>query len=132
MRRRAEPRSFTLLEAVLATVILSSVVVVCLELRAQTVRHATRIDARQQVMRETDSLLTMATGGFLGEPQVDAESRTLTWTGSHLGSPYEVVASPVEMDNPAAHVTDLALSPKITLWRFAIEYRGERTEVLWR
>lgn len=123
---------FTLLEAVLALAILSSVMVVCLGMRAQGIAGAQRLSQRQETDREVEAIFQMLTAGLLPPAVVDRESHARTWSGGHLGHSYTLVATRVERANPVAREkAGAALAERIALFRYELTYRGRTAEFFW-
>lgn len=128
--RRAR-RGFTLLEAVLAMAILSSVLVVALGVRAQSMSLATRLDADRRALIGQEELFAMVLEGLLPLSQNDARSRTRTWSGEHMGLPYLIVATPVDITTPLPEEVRGTLAPGVVMFRYTLTYAGRESEVLW-
>lgn len=133
--RSATPRiraAFTLLEAIVAIVILTSVALVCLQLRAQSAAQAARLREHQAIERALDTILTMAEAGLLPDPagpEEDDPLQRVEWTGEHLGEPYvctrvrEVVANPIaDSQSPGANT--------ILVDRYTVEYQGRDARMI--
>lgn len=96
--------AFTLLEAMIALIVLAGVASACLQLRAQALRG--RAAAAEATSREAalQDLLDSAIAGFLGDPaqrpDEDDETPRTVWTGELHGQPYEVVREVVQRTNP--------------------------------
>lgn len=105
-------RGFTLLEAVIALVILSSFVVACLQLRLNGLRAGQEIASSQRLERAFDDIIELAGARLLPEPIVerddDNDIARIVWRGEHAGFTYECVAdqmiapAPDWMDTPIA------------------------------
>ncbi|MEM8834390.1 MAG: type II secretion system protein [Planctomycetota bacterium] len=122
------PRAFTLLESLLALGIVSSVLIVTLALRTQSMQQGDRLASMLAIEREADALTTMAMEGMLGNPDIEAGSAV--WTGVHLERPYRVVARPVVMRNPVAGASNMPLAETVTVVEFTVEYRGRSLDFL--
>ncbi|MCA8962864.1 MAG: hypothetical protein KDC38_20210, partial [Planctomycetes bacterium] len=123
--RRAPIRSgMTLLEAVLALAILSSVLIVCLELRARMIRHTDALQRSQMVERETQNLFLMASTRSLPDPRVDKENERYIWEGEHLGSPYTITAKIEQLPAPTTTDQPDAEARTVTMWRYDLSYMG--------
>jgi type II secretory pathway pseudopilin PulG len=126
--------AFTLLEAVLALAILSSLVVVAMSIRAQSLAQTQRLEARAAAQRETQAIIDMAHAGLLPDPEVDPRTLARTWRWTHLGEPFTLTATRHEAPNPAGALTapgGRPLSDRIVLWRYELDYRGLTTEFYW-
>lgn len=132
MRALLRHSGFTLLEALLAIVILSGVLLVCLGIRSQSMRVSVDVHARLGLEREIDDLFTMVTTGTLPDPVIDRRARALTWEGEHLGEPFIIKATPVSAPNPVYGLVSAAVEREVTVWSYTIMYRGRTTEFLWR
>lgn len=127
MRRVA---GVTLLESVIAIVIIAAVAGASLELRSRSM-HA-RLAAAQaaETAGVLDALLRKATGGLMGEAQLtsaDDDGRVRrVWTGEQGGDPFEVIVEDIEQANPLAARGDDESS--IALRRYTARFRGQRAE----
>lgn len=100
MRRR----SFTLLEVVIALVILSTFAVVTLQLRLDGLIAGRRIAQNQRTQHALDEVLELAVNAMLPAPAVERDDAgkivRVTWRGDHLGEPFisimEVVDVPAQ------------------------------------
>lgn len=136
MRARATSRrAFTLLEAVIALVVLSSVVVSVLSLRSQTLRSAQRLSERRFVERETDSIFRMLLAGMLDQPEREESSGRVTWTGTHLGEAYKIVREYTRLENPMLREASIeqgrVVSPEISVWKYTITLSGRTNTFYW-
>jgi len=101
-------RGLTLLESVVALVILSSVVVVSIQLRTQSLaqgRHLARVQVSHRI---ADDLLELAHGNILGpgtRTRPDDPTRETVWEGEHGGQPYRCVRKIVQVPDPLRHQT---------------------------
>ncbi len=120
----------TLLEAVLALAILTTVLVVCLDLRARMLRHTVSLQRSQLIDREAQNLFVMVSSRSIDEPRVDKEDRAYIWEGDHLGSYYTITARPVNLPSPIAENADKAAPQTVPMWRYELEYMGETVEFL--
>lgn len=117
----------TLLEAVLALAILSSVLIVCLELRARMLRHTEALQRSQMVERETSNLILMASAGLLPDPVRDERAGAFVWKGDHLGHPFTITAAPVALPSPVKTGTEEA---GVRMWKYRLAYLDQTTEVI--
>ncbi len=133
--RRTFLGAFTLLEAVIALVGLSSVVVSVLSLRSQTLRSAQRLSERRFVERETESIFRMLLAGMLDQPVREESSGQIKWTGTHLGEGYEIVREYTRIANPmlseASREQGRVVSPEISLWKYTITLGGRTNTFYW-
>lgn len=140
MIRARHGLAFTLLEAIIALILIAGVASVSLQLRAQSLRGraaAAEATARQAAL---DDLLHQAVHGLLPNPQVpedDAAPLAMRWTGRRAGHPYEVERALVAVPNPLAGEQragadpDAAPPQQIALVRWRATWRGETAEA-WR
>lgn len=127
-------RGFTLLEAVLALAILSSVIVVCLGLRASAIENNQRLAGRAAAHRDTEAIFEMLTSKLLPSPEIDPKTLTRIWRGESSGVPYVLTASRVVLPNPVAGLAmneNAGLSSQIIMWRYELTIRGRTSEFLW-
>lgn len=124
MRRRG----FTLLEAVIALIILSSFVVACLQLRLNGLRAGRAIAEQQRVERVMDNVLELASLQLLPEPVVerndDGDVARIIWRGELAGYTYECVSQRTTV----AAIGDAPAESSVPVMRFAVTI-GERTVV---
>ncbi len=132
--RHRKRRGVTLLEAIVAMVILASVGVATLQLRAATLAGAREAEQAARSDRVVQDLLDMAIAGLLaGAREEGGEDgpRTLAWEGVHLGSPYVVRRVEVRLPNPlyseeAESEEKLAHAETIRCRRYEVEWGGAR------
>lgn len=133
--RSGPARGFTLLEAVLALAILSAAMIVCLEMRAQSMAMGARMAERHATFRDEQAIFEMVTAGLLEElPGVRGQGASRSWQGEHLGRPFRLTARAVTVENPAASLLigeERRLSDRIVMWRYELEYRGRVSEFMW-
>lgn len=131
--RPRSARAFTLLEAIIAIVILTSVAMVCLQLRAQSAAQAARLRDHQSTQRGLDALLTMAEARLLPDPEgpeEDDPSRRIEWRGEHLGRPYVCTRVRQSMPNPIADAEQRGIPAVIVVDRYSVEYNGDEAEIM--
>ena len=126
----SRPRAFTLLEAVIALVIISSVIVSVLSLRSQSIAQGERLAERRFVERETESLFRMLLAGRLDRPTRDETDGKVTWRGEHAGRGYTIVRERTAMSNPMADGRR-AVSPTISVWKYTITLGGRESAFYW-
>ncbi len=133
--RGTSRRAFTLLEAVIALVVLSAVVVSVLSLRSQTLRDAQRLSERRFVERETESIFRMLLAGMLDRPTRESVSGTVTWRGTHLGEAYTIVREYTRLPNPmlgeSAREPGRVVSPEISVWAYSVTLGGRTSTFYW-
>lgn len=128
------PRSrcgFTLLEAVLALVILSVVSVACLQLRGQMGLVGAQAQRRAAQDNRADALFTCLTSGMLTEPTADPVTGALVWSGEHLGTPYTIRRGMKAVPNPAAGQVNYPVASTVSVVRYEVTLGGTVTEFLW-
>lgn len=128
--------AFTLLEAMIALIVLAGVASASLQLRAQALRG--RAAAAEATAREAalQDLLNQAVAGFLGEPAQRPEDRDApilrtVWIGQLHGEPYEVVREVAQRPNPVPRNgarDDDAESQFIWIAHWSATWRGQTIE----
>jgi type II secretory pathway pseudopilin PulG len=138
VKSRPATLAFTLLEAMIALIVLAGVASACLQLRAQSLRG--RAAAAEATTRDAalEDLLTSAVAGLLQNPEVtrlDDDAVRIAWRGEIGGDPWEVTRELALRSNPVAALPtrdDDAQRPQeiwMTHWRAT--WRG-RTIEEWR
>lgn len=115
----------------MALVVLGSVAVACLTLRAQSLRQQRDIERIHAVDRAASTLLEMAGAGLLADPVLpapnDVTQRTL-WRGEHLGREYVCERIRVRLPNAARDGLPPAraamLAPEVELNEYTLSYAG--------
>ncbi len=123
--------AFTLLEAVLALAILSGALVVCIQVRAQTILGAERLREIQRADRAEEALFQMLVNQTIDEPRVDEDLGVLVWEGEYLDKPYRVERWPESVPNPVAGQIGYRVPARVTIVRYAVEYDGRTFEMVW-
>ncbi len=124
-------RAFTLLEAVLALGMLSAVLVVCLQLRTQTIAARRDAAASAQHDRDVQAIVALITAGRLGQAVVDPETKVRSWIGEYDGRGYEVSAEPARVPNPMYGKTNEELEPEVLVWKYQVTFAGRATRFVW-
>jgi len=126
-------RSFTLLEAIVATFILSAVAIVCLQLRAGSLRDAVAIQQAERRGAAATTLLRLAQENMLpgrtGPEEGDA-SRRVTWSGEHLGQPFTCRRELVTRRSPLGDPSARGLAQRVLLWEYTLTYDGRAISTL--
>ncbi len=95
---------FTLLEVVIALVILSTFAVACLQLRLSGLRAGQKIAQAQHIERSLDDVLALAVDRMLPDPLVEkndaGEVVRIIWKGDRFGEPFECVSEVVNVLAP--------------------------------
>lgn len=131
--RRA--RGFTLLEAVLAVVILAAAVMAALGIRAQSMIASQNMLVVQRAERDAQALFDLAIAGMLGRAEsIDAELGLTTWQGeigieSKRG--YVVRRLPEVLPNPVSDLDGRSAADEVAMWRYEIEVGGREVVFLW-
>ena len=120
----------TLLEAVIALAILTSVLIVCLDLRARMLRHTETIQRHQLVEREAQNLYVMASTGSLHDPIIDKQAQAYIWQGEHLGSRYTITAKPLAIPSPIKSDPESPEAKTVQMWRYELAYMGETIDFI--
>jgi prepilin-type N-terminal cleavage/methylation domain-containing protein len=115
------PRGFTLLESIVALIILGGVIGATMTLRSQAVEASLRVEEALAERRVADRVMALAINGMLGRPiegasepsalDADASGSELdeaddeayvvrVWRGEHLGLAYECRIEPVRVEFP--------------------------------
>lgn len=101
---------FTLLEVVIAMVILSIVAVVTLQMRLTGLRAGRAIAASQQVEHALDDVLELASHDMLPNPEAlrndEGKIVRITWRGDYLGVSYVCIAETILASAPSVAVAD--------------------------
>lgn len=130
MRRAA---GFTLLEAVLAVVILSGAVMATLGIRARSMIASERMQAVQRDERDAQAVFDMLISGMLGPPaRVDRETGIAEWSGTLSASSsrvYAVRRSPQLWRDPLRTPTEA--DSELRLWRYEIVVGEAEVSFLW-
>lgn len=130
MRRAA---GFTLLEAVLAVVILSGAVMATLGIRARSMIATERMQAVQRDERDAQAVFDLLIAGMLGSPQrVDRETGIAEWSGTLSASSsrtYSVRRSPEFVADPIRSSSDA--DGELKLWRYDIVIGETEASFLW-
>ncbi len=131
-------RGFTLLEAIIALVVLGGVAIACLEMRARAMVVGRRVDTQQREEETARVTLEMAIAGLLedGEgPTPSDPTQRILWKGDRDGVPYVCQRERVQMPNPAlAWAADRggeeALAETLTLDRYSVTAGDVSLELL--
>lgn len=133
MVRRA--KGFTLLEAVLAVVILAAAVMAALGIRAQSMIASQNMLIVQRAERDAQALFDLAIAGMLGQAEsIDTELGLTTWSGEvgiELKRGYTVRRLPEVLPNPASGLDERAAAGDVAMWRYEIEVGGREVVFLW-
>lgn len=129
-RSSRQQGGLTLLEAVLALVILSGVMVVSLQVRAQSMLVEQRLSDRHREHRAVETILRELDAGVLGEPVVDRGARSRTWTGSRAGQRFTLRSVPIVLENPALGSDAPSLRQSVTMWRYELKLEDQTIEFL--
>ena len=124
-RRRT---GFTLLEAMIAVVILAGVAAVCLQLRVQSLRTAFAVEEAGAERRAIEHLLMLAEAGVLPGPQGPADddpTMTVRWRGDWLGRPFLCTKARTPLRSPIPDAAQRGLAETIVLDQYTLEYNGE-------
>ncbi len=129
MTRR--PDGFTLLEAIVALVILAAACIACLQIRTQAIASHDRLARQQQIDRATDAVFQMLVNGLLPKPEKARDSGRPVWKGEHLGKPFAITRERVSVANPVAGQVGYAVAPEVSVWRYALAYEGRTSHFYW-
>ena len=137
--RRSFARAFTLLEAVLALAILSSVLVVCLSVRAEALAQRARLTTRLDAGQECEAIFEAIIGGVLPPSSIDPESGVRRWEGERAGfaggrpggRAFVVEARRIEAASPLASDPTRPRAASVFVWRYEVSFEGEKKEFLW-
>lgn len=128
---RTHRRAFTLLESLLALVILSAIIVVCLQLRAQAGMTAARAESRVAAANRTEALFQCVVNGLLGKPESGEDGAEIVWRGEQAGVPYTVVRTHTTAPNPARGQVTYPVAESIALFRYRVTLGQTTSEFLW-
>jgi type II secretory pathway pseudopilin PulG len=128
-------RGFTLLEAVLALVILTGATMAALGIRTQSMLATENMVRVQQAERDAQALFDMAIAGMLGRGESAGELPGETVWRGELGIEtvrgYTVRRRPEVRENPAREAFGEAVPREVALWRYEIEVGGREVVFLW-
>jgi prepilin-type N-terminal cleavage/methylation domain-containing protein len=122
-------RGFTLLEAILALMILSGAFIACLQARTQLLATSQRVEQTLHASRDIDALLRMLTTGMLPNPEVDLETGIVLWRGVYLQQEYVITREAISVANPIAGQVAYAIPERVRLFRYDVRL-GEHTQTL--
>lgn len=128
--RRDHP-GFTLLEAILALIMLAGVMVACLSMRSQSLVSGERLSEVHRQDRDRIELFHMLINGLLLEPRADPETNQLIWEGDHHGDEYRIVRTQRPVPNVIRGQVNYPLSEQIVMSHYEITYRDKTTSFLW-
>ncbi len=123
-------RAFTLLEAVLALAILSSALIVALQIRSSALAQTLDLETRLRVNHDLRAIAMLRESGALGFPEVDEQSAARTWRGEHNGEPFTIKATPMLVPSPIPRTPESELAESVPMLRFEITYMDQRSEFL--
>ncbi len=130
-RRRT---AFTLLESVIALVIVAGVAGACLQARAQALAATRSIADSTVLTREMDAILAEARAGLLPQPVEvrDSTGRMVerVWSGVRAGAEFRCRWDVVQAPNPVPGGAGAGLAPTVTLARWSVTRAGQTAEVL--
>lgn len=126
MRTRA---GVTLLEAIVALVILSAAFVAALEARVQLVRATRGVVEEGRVARLREGLFREVLAGTV--PAGEVEDGVYVIRGEHLGEAYVVRVSPERVANPMVGAVAYGVRPEVGLLRYEVEIAGSSSSFLW-
>lgn len=124
-------RAFTLLEAVLALAMLTAVIVVCLQLRAQVGvvgRQVERISARDNA---SEAIFQSLVNGLLGPPTETRENGVLVWEGEQNGAKYRIIRTMTRVPNPVVGQVAFDVPATLTAYKYEITFGTAKSEFIW-
>lgn len=127
----ARGRGFTLLEAVLALAMLTAVIVVCLQLRAQVGmvgRQVEKVAARDNA---AEALFQSLVNGLLGAPVDSARPGAIMWEGVQNGAKYTVVRTVTHVPNPVVGQVDFDVPATLAAYRYEVTLGTTTSEFVW-
>ncbi|MEO1129771.1 MAG: prepilin-type N-terminal cleavage/methylation domain-containing protein [Planctomycetota bacterium] len=122
-------RGFTLLEAILALMILSSAFIACLQARTQLLATSQSVERTLQSSRDIDALLRMLTTGMLANPEVDVETGIVRWRGLYLEKEYVITREAISIVNPIAGQVAYPVPDRVRLYTYDVQL-GEQARTL--
>ncbi len=122
-------RGVTLIEAIVALVILSAAFVAAMEARIQLVRATRGVVQDQRVSRLQESLFREVIAGTV--PEGVLEENSIVIEGDHLGEAYRVTITPEMVANPMVGAVGYSVRPEVALLRYEVEIAGETASFLW-
>lgn len=112
--------AFTLLEAIVALAILSSVLVVCLSVRAQSIAQRARLAERLDGAQDCEAVFESIIGGVLAPTRTDPETGARLWEGERSGRPFTVEARREVRPSPLAASGAEDRATFVTVWRYTV------------
>ena len=131
MVNRRVQLGFTLLEAILALIMLAGVMVACLSMRSQSLVRGEKLAEIHRQDRDRIELFHLLINGLLLDPTVDAEAGLLIWEGEHHGDEYRIVRSQKLVPNVDRGQVNYPLSEQIMMNYYEVTYRDKTTSFLW-
>lgn len=119
----------TLIEAIIALVILVSAFGAALQVRAQLLASASGSMEAQRVARLQEGVFRELVAGTLGEGELVDDS--LRFDGEYLGERFTVVARPERVENPVDGAVPYPVWPEVGLLRYEVEIAGSTATFLW-
>lgn len=132
--RRGGRTGFTLLEAIVALVLVASMAAAVLELQMQATRARADASVGRSHAQASEAVFTMLIERVIDPPVLDLSTGRPAWSGEYLGEPYEIARRPVLVANPVPsalpqHARTIAST--VALYAYTVTYAGESTEFLW-
>ncbi|MCA9312048.1 MAG: prepilin-type N-terminal cleavage/methylation domain-containing protein [Phycisphaerales bacterium] len=131
--RRPIRSGFTLLEAVLALVILAAVLIVCLQIRVQGVKTRAALVRTQQQDQAVEAIFQQVIHNVLPGGEVD-DGGAIHWKGEHLGRPFTIDKQPTFVNNPVQRgVTSdgTPAAPTVRIFEYTITWDNTSTSFYW-
>ncbi|GAB4545999.1 MAG: hypothetical protein Tsb0013_04360 [Phycisphaerales bacterium] len=122
-------RGVTLIEAIVALVILSAAFVAALEARARLLVSTRAVVESQRVLRLQESLFREVVAGTV--PDGVIADGMLVIEGEHLGEAYRVTVRPERVANPALGAVGYAVREEVGILRYDVTIAGESSTFYW-
>lgn len=122
-------RGVTLIEAIVALVILSAAFVAALEARVRLLSSTRAVVEQQRVVRVQSALFREVVAGTVGGG--DIEDGRLIMEGDHLGEAYRIVVRPELVENPVGDAVGYRVREQIGMLRYDVTVMGETATFYW-
>lgn len=122
-------RGVTLIEALVALVILSAAFVAALEARVRLLSSTRAAVEQQRVARMQSSLFREVVAGTVGGGEI-VDGR-LVMEGEHLGEAYRIEVRPEMVENPVLGAVGYRVREQVGMLRYDVTVSGETATFYW-
>lgn len=128
---RGPRRAFTLLEAVLALAMLTAVIIVCLQLRAQVGMVGRQVERISGKDNASEALFQSLVNGLLGPPTESRENGVLVWEGEQNGARYHITRTLTRVPNPVVGQVAFDVPATLAAYKYEITFGTIKSEFIW-